>query len=204
MHIRNRKIIRQPVMRHITREAEARKIVIALRQHMMAKGFLLDEFQIAAVVDAIGADDDEGDFIELLIDALRRLHEDVKPAHHLKPAGDVGDDAMVIGNLQLPAHALQRIGLAVVDGGVDAVENHLDLAPQLGRKEFALIMCRRPAAIAVHHIQQDHRVAGFAAQQAQLIHRNFRPEPHVLPDGMVEKFQEIDQRRVKQVGHEQR
>ena len=93
MQVAEAKDVDQRAGRNRSGEDEPGEVVIFLREDVLTKRLVPDVFLVAAVADPIAADDDEDDIRILLVDPLRRLHEDIKPAHRLEAPANVGDDA---------------------------------------------------------------------------------------------------------------
>src|SRR5207249_1245905 len=114
-------------------------------------------------------DDDEDHVLAAVAKLLGHLHEDVEAAHRLEAAGNIGDDAHVVGNYVLAdlARRTKKPGFSKKPGfcgartlkprspqlGVDAVEDDADFVVKLFRQPAALPLGRAVAGVAIVEVE---------------------------------------------------
>lgn len=118
-----------------------------------------------------------------------------KAAHHLQATGDVGDELLPGGELEVADPAVGDL-LALPDLGVDAVVDHLELGLVGDRHQLVLVVGRVVAGGAVLEVQEDHRVAGGAAEAIDLRGGQLGTEVEVGVARAVEVLEVVDHLRL--------
>jgi len=162
----------------------------------------LDVLEVTAVGDPIGTDHDEQHVGVALGDPLGGLHKDVKAAHRLEAAGDVGDDLDAVGD-RLARDDSLRVLDPRPDGAIDSVEDDFDLVEIFGGEQTSLPYGWAVAAVAVVEVEQDHGVAAVGPQKVDLAGQELGTEIEVGTVGVVKIFKIVENRAIEQLSQEE-